>query len=401
MKKFNINFKNRETLVVVLGLVIVCVFTLTVAYSALSVVLTINGNAKVTGSNWKIYLSNPKVKSGSSTTNVPIIKTSSTLEFSTTLNMPGDFYEFTVDVVNGGSIDAMIENVVKNPELTVDQTKYLKYEISYQNGEDISTKQLLARNTTMPIRVRIEYRRDINNDDIPSQQVVLNLSFTLEYIQSDGNVNIVNNNGKIKKVNVVSGNGTQSGDEVCIENECFYVMYSDDETVTMISKYNLYVGGTYNHSNKSWTKYGSEATGKQDRNMLGYILTLIRKGTTNFASSYYWSSSSYPTYVYNENSILYSYIENYKDYLSTLGITPFEARLISYEELIYFGCSESKSSCGPGPEWIYATSYWSGSAKSYNELIMVEFDGYFSYMPYSNKSDLGCRPVIVISKDHI
>ena len=93
-----------------------------------------------------IYLNNPRVTSGSATTNVPVIKTSSTLEFETTLNMPGDFYEFVVDVVNAGSIDAMIENVVKTPELTTEQAKYLKYEVSYANGESIENKQILYNN---------------------------------------------------------------------------------------------------------------------------------------------------------------------------------------------------------------------------------------------------------------
>ena len=128
-------FKDRKTLYLVLGLVMISVFTLTVVYAALNTVLTINGNARVSAADWDIYLNNPRVTNGSATTDVPEIKTSSTLEFETTLNMPGDFYEFTVDVVNGGDIDAMIENVVKNPELTTEQAKFLKYEITYQNGE--------------------------------------------------------------------------------------------------------------------------------------------------------------------------------------------------------------------------------------------------------------------------
>ena len=118
-------------------------------------------------------------------------------------------------------------------------------------------------------------------------------------------------------------------------------MYSDDTTVTMLAKYNLYVGG---ESNSSWTAYGEEATGKQDSNMLGYAPgQSVRKGTMAFSSTYYWSStvSSYPAYVYDSNSTLYSYVENYKTYLSTLGVTPSEARLITYEELTALGCSDS------------------------------------------------------------
>ena len=186
MKRINFNIKDRKTLFLVLGLVMVSVFTLTVVYAALNTVLTIQGNARVTAADWDIYLNNPRVTTGSATTYAPIIKTSSTLEFSTTLNMPGDFYEFTVDVVNGGSLDAMIENVIRNPELTAEQAKYLKYEITYQNGESINSKQILYKDTSMPIKVRIEYRKDLVASDLPTGQVVLDLALTLEYVQSDG-----------------------------------------------------------------------------------------------------------------------------------------------------------------------------------------------------------------------
>ena len=197
MKRINFNIKDRKTLTLGLCLVAVCVFTLTIAYAALNAVLTIQGNAEVVASTWDIHLENARVASGSATTTVPTITSGRTLTFSTTLNMPGDYYEFTVDVVNGGSIDAMIENVVKTPELTEEQAKFLKYEVSYANGESISEKQNIGVGVTMPIKVRIEYRNDLNNSDLPTGQVVLDLALTLEYIQSDGSGTNVLDNGKV------------------------------------------------------------------------------------------------------------------------------------------------------------------------------------------------------------
>ena len=47
----------------------------------------------------------------------------------------------------------------------------------------------------MPIKVRIEYRNDLNNSDLPTGQVVLDLALTLEYIQSDGTGSSVKDNG--------------------------------------------------------------------------------------------------------------------------------------------------------------------------------------------------------------
>ena len=396
MKKL---LQDRKTLYLVFSLVLISVFTLSIAYAVLSVTLNIQGNAEVVASTWDIHLDNVKVTSGSAIGIDPSITSPTTATFSTTLNMPGDFYEFTIDVVNDGSIDAMIDGVSKTPTLTENQAKYLNYIVEYQNGESINTKQLVAKNSFVRLKVRVEFRKDITVSDLPTTLETLNLAFTVNYVQTDGTGSSVKDNGTEKKlINVISGDGTQKSDEVCIGEECFYVMYSDETTVTMLAKYNLYVGGKYIGS---WAAYGDEATGKQDLNMIGYSYKgKPYKGTTKFSNTDYWSStvSSYPAYVYDLNSTLYSYVENYKTYLSTLGVTPSEARLITYEELTSLGCGDS--SCKTAPSWVYATSYWSGSAYSSYYVWDVNGSGNFGSNRYSYNSSGGCRPVITISKDY-
>ena len=127
--------QDRKTLYLVLCVAVISVFTLSIAYAAMSTVLEIHGYSEVVASSWDIHLDNVEVKSGSVSANAPVISGNSTLAFEVELNTPGEFYEFTVDVVNEGSIDAMIDSVVKTPELTSAQAKYIKYEISYENGE--------------------------------------------------------------------------------------------------------------------------------------------------------------------------------------------------------------------------------------------------------------------------
>ena len=390
MKRLNFNIKDRKVFTLGLCLILVCVFTLTIAYAALSAVLTISGNARVSAADWDIYLNNPRVTNGSATTEVPVIKTSSTLEFETTLNMPGDFYEFVVDVVNAGSIDAMIENVVKTPELTTDQAKFLKYEITYQNGESITNKQLLAKDTTMPIKVRIEYRKDLVASDLPTGQVVLDLALTLEYTQSDGTASAVTNNGVYKPV---SANGSLDaiGTIVTIGDQQFYTIGTEGDNVKLLSMYNLYVGGVYN---SGWTAYGDEATGKQDSTMLGYVLgQSIRNGTTTF-------SNTNSTYA---GSIVEGYVNNYKTILEKdYGVDVVEVRLISYDELTdseTFACVEYDS-CSSKYPWIYSTSYWSGSANNTDYVWYVFSNGYFGYNNYYDGNRFGVRPVIIISKSN-
>ena len=374
--------KDRKTLSLVLCLVLVSVFTLTVAYSALSAVLTINGNARVSAANWDIYLNNPRVTSGSATTNLPEIKTSSTLEFETTLNMPGDFYEFTVDVVNEGDIDAMIENIVKTPDLTADQAKFLKYEITYQNNEPITTKQLLAKDATMPIKVRIEYRKDLSNTDLPTNQIVLDLALTLEYIQSDGTGNSVNNNG----VQVVSANGdiNEIGTIVTIGTEQFYTIGTDGDDVLLLSKYNITLDEIPIQNESIW-----------NNNML-------------FSTETYWNSiDEYPAYVYSSESALYEYVESYKRSLVNKGISIKEARLISVEELIHLNCSMDineygyyNGNCDNAPEWVSSTLYWTGSSISDDCVLEVEPNYFGCSGPQNIDDGIAIRPVIVISKDY-
>ena len=406
MKRLNFNIKDRKVLTLGLCLVAVCVFTLTIAYAALNAVLTISGNARVSAADWDIYLSNPKVTNGSATTDVPIIKTSSTVEFSTTLNMPGDFYEFTIDVVNAGSIDAMIENVIKTPELTADQAKFLKYEITYQNGESITNKQLLAKDTTMPIKVRIEYRKDLVASDLPTGQVVLDLALTLEYTQSDGTASAVTNNGVLKPV--ANGSIEDIGTVVTIGSEQFYTIGTDGDNVKLLSMYNLNVGNKVTSVNIKTYEYTmvpiTNPTGLQSSDAIGLKWDVETNSPTGFP---WYGTVAFATgdkhgtnYSDYSGSLIETYVNDYEVAIEAMGVNVESARLITKDELVNtFGCNESENTCkGSAYPWIYATTYWSGSANDTYYVWFVDSSGHFGYDRYVIVSEEGVRPVIIISK---
>lgn len=178
--------RDRKTLYMILSIVLISIFSLTIVYAALSVTLNIQGNAEVVASTWDIHLDNVKVTSGSVSGTAPSITGGTTATFSTTLTTPGDFYQFTIDVVNNGTIDAMIDGITKTPTLTTAQAKYLNYIVEYENGESINTKHLVAKDSFVRLKVRVEYRKDITASDLPTTSETLNLAFTVNYIQSDG-----------------------------------------------------------------------------------------------------------------------------------------------------------------------------------------------------------------------
>ena len=375
----------------ILSIVLVCVFTLTIAYAALNAVLTISGSAQVTSADWDIHLANPKVTNGSATTVVPSITSGKTLSFSTTLNIPGDFYEFTVDVVNNGSIDAMIDKVTKTPELTSEQAKYLKYEVSYANGESISSKQNIASGVTMPIKVRVEYRKDLIASDLPTGTVQLTLGLVLDYIQSDGTGTTVKDNGIAAKLVSADGDINVPGTIVSIGDQQFYTIGTEGDNVKLLSMFNLYVG---NSVDEDWNVTPlASPTGKQDQNARGWV-----DGATEWYGTTAFSNTN-STYA---GSIVEGYVNAYKDILEgeEYGIDVVEARLITYDELTDSDTFACTNYCFDKSPWLYSTSYWSGSANGTNFVWIVSSDGYFNSGYYSIDIDFGVRPVIIISKDY-
>ena len=320
------------------------------------------------------------------------IKTSSTLEFETTLNMPGDFYEFTVDVVNSGSVDAMIENVVKNPELTTEQAKYLEYEITYQNGESITTKQLLAKETTMPLKVRIEYRKDLIASDLPTGQVVLDLSLTLEYIQSDGTGSAVNNNGvggdtPVEDPYSIEAYGSldEIGTIVKIGTEKFYTIGTDGDNVKLLAMYNLHIG---NEVISCEDEYGNNCTIKELASPTGKQSPDAKGSTGNVFP--YIGTVDYNSFDFSD----------YRTVIEEYGVVVNSIRLISWEELTdkdTFACT-SLGTCSSKYPFIYSTSYWTGGGTVTLRSIVLS-DGYCDMSHPGEDDFVGVRPVIVVPKD--
>ena len=367
-------YRDRKILYIILSIVLISVCSLTIVYAALSVTLNIQGNTEVLASTWDIHLENVKVKYGSVSGDNPRITSPTTVTFSTALNVPGDFYEFSVDVVNNGSIDAMIDGVSKMPTLTETQAKYLKYDVEYQNGESINTKQLVSIGSFVRLKVRVEFRKDITVSDLPKQSETLNLSFTVNYVQSDEIGSNVIDNGVKKPYDVITGDLQTVGSELVIEDEHFYLISSDEDKVTLLAKINISTNEPPMQSSSA-TKVG-------------------------FSSTNYWSSkvSSYPAYVYDSNSKVYSYAESYKIFLENLGAEIEEVRLIKMEELESLGCSISgtSGSCKSAPSWVYETSYWTGSSASKTSMWFVFNSGLLRISGSSYGTTSYIRPVIVL-----
>ena len=184
------NKKKKVTIILFLLLL-----GISLGYSLLSSNLNISGTTGLSNNTWNIYWSNLSVTNGSVTgtqvTTPAAIKTGNTeVEYSITLSTPGDFYEFTVDAVNEGSIDAMIEsfsNKTYESNGTTEKTlpSYLNYSVTYSDGIALAPKQKLAANTTEKIKVRVEFKRDIEANQLPTEADTIVFKFNVTYAQAD------------------------------------------------------------------------------------------------------------------------------------------------------------------------------------------------------------------------
>ena len=180
-------------------LLIILITGLSLGYAFLSQELTINGTGKVTASSWDVYFDSliPNLNNVSlSQEDVAATIDQTTLtdiDYSVTLQKPGDFYEFTVDVVNDGTMDAMVGLVINNYEDSPISTYnplpvYLKYSATYSDGMPIEAYHILTGNGgTETYKVRLEYRTDISANDLPATTQTLHFTFGVEYVQADSN----------------------------------------------------------------------------------------------------------------------------------------------------------------------------------------------------------------------
>lgn len=168
--------KNRVLLLIILLLAV------TVGYAALSTQLKINGTANIQKNTWSVYWDSVGNIQKSDTVTVEEAANvdeddKEQVNFSVILNQPGDFYEFQVDAVNAGSLDAMVSVVSKivNDDEEFVLPPYIDYSVTYADGGEIAEKQLLkkADQSTTPstptrerYKVRVEYKTNISIDQL-------------------------------------------------------------------------------------------------------------------------------------------------------------------------------------------------------------------------------------------
>lgn len=149
-------------------------------YATLTQGLSVSGKSTLKNATWDVHFENVQPVSGSVPADEePTITDNTKVDFAASLINPSEFYSFTVDVVNDGSIDAEISSFSILPELSEEQSEWLTYKITYEDDSPIENGQVLSSGDTKTIKVYFECK------DLLEEDQNLSISFNVNYIQSN------------------------------------------------------------------------------------------------------------------------------------------------------------------------------------------------------------------------
>lgn len=157
-----------------------------VGYAVISSNLQMNGSMTLNKITWDVHFENfEELYNNTVTGTNSLSNEDTTLTYNVTLNKPGDIYEFTVDIVNNGNIDAMLSSL-GNSGLTSAQQEVLDYSVTYLDGSIPTEKDSLKVKEVETLVVSIKTKADITNSKLSATDTNLSLTLSPTYAQDDG-----------------------------------------------------------------------------------------------------------------------------------------------------------------------------------------------------------------------
>ncbi len=174
IKKFFRRRKNKNNCVMSIIGILVCFVT--IGFAAMATSLSINGSATVAKATWNVKFDEIRVFGGSQTpTTAANISGNTSVGFNVTLNQPNQYYKFLVDVVNEGTIDAMIKTIT-----TPTVSGNLEFSATYKDGTAIGVNDALKAGETKTLLVTLKYK-----DSMASETTTQEVTYTINYGQAD------------------------------------------------------------------------------------------------------------------------------------------------------------------------------------------------------------------------
>ena len=167
---------------------LILLLAITIGFALLSTTLKINGSAGIKSSQWDIHWdSNSISESGIEPTQGAEVtgEDDDTIEFSAELELPGDYYEFTIDAVNEGSIDGelkpIVTTILDSNEQETTLPEYIHYTVTYDDDTTPTPGDILEADDKQTYKIRIEFDRE--ETTVPSSTLTYTIRTQIKYEQ--------------------------------------------------------------------------------------------------------------------------------------------------------------------------------------------------------------------------
>ena len=392
-----------------------------VVYAMLLSRLGITGSSLIKGNEWDVHFKNMKVSEGSVNGTSSLVGNTGVL-FNANLDKPGDYYEFSVDVINSGSIDAMVGNYSFGDISDIDHI--VDFKVTYSDGVEINKLDRLTSSGEDKLLIRVEYRSDVSKEDLNTGDIEANFEFEINYVQDDGSSNerlmslrnvlisdVKNVNGMVFNKTISSGEegvyqlgdsyffrGGKINNNVVIDNTCYYVIRTTDDGDIRL----LYNGEYTSEGCISDNKFIGESAFNSDITNPNYVDSEIRSVLLD------WYNENLIKY---DNSIVGGYCSDtrivdgkyYNKIKAENGIVDLDCDnviddkvgLLNVDEILLAGYGRN----GSYRAYIDANgAFYSMSIYSNNssKVRVVSLDQYAAKGSSSADDVLGVRPVITV-----
>lgn len=175
----NNNNSSHYKLVIPLLMLLICI---SIGYSYLSTGLKLTGGLGIPKMSWDIHFEDLVEDSTNNVvaiTPATIGESKTSIAFDLALVFPGDKYGFDVDVVNNGTIDAMLSGYTVTG-ISPSQNEIISYTFTYADGEELESKDLLRVGERESLHFDMLYLDRLFDEDQH-----MNVVITLDYVQAD------------------------------------------------------------------------------------------------------------------------------------------------------------------------------------------------------------------------
>lgn len=166
-------------------IIFLLILSISIGFAILSSNLSIGSSLTIADASFDVHFDNvEKVAYTAENDTYTYSENNTILNFEIPLDKPGEYADYKIYVVNAGTIDATLDTFTVT--IPSEVQNYLNYSLTYYNGTNPTSGDLLRKGTNIPLKLHVEYKYDVDNF-IPLETSTVTVSMSYKQPQSVDN----------------------------------------------------------------------------------------------------------------------------------------------------------------------------------------------------------------------